>query len=322
MPNIIMKAKKLRKHFAVRKRSLFAKGTNWIRAVDEISFSISLGKTFGLAGESGCGKTTTSRMILGLESPSGGSVTFKGKDIFNLTGREYYEYRRNVQAVFQDPTSSLNPRMTAGVIISAPLLAMDNLAKAQVHERVNKLLLQVGLKPEDAKRYPHEFSGGQKQRIALARALALNPSLIVLDEPVSALDVSIRAQVMNLLKDLQARLGLGYLLIAHDLATMRYMSHRIAIMYMGKIVELTNSEELFSNPLHPYTQALLSAALPSHPDIERNEIILRGEVQRSTNIGEGCKFYPRCFATMSQCFAAEPQLREIAGDHLVACHQY
>ena len=322
MDEIILEVRGLKKHFPVTKGLILAKAVGWIKAVDGIDFSIRRGETFGLVGESGCGKTTTSRLILLLEKATAGSVFFDGKEVFRLKGTELKEYRASTQAVFQDPYSSLNPRMRVGHIISEPLVTTGRFPKNQIKERVAECLTQVGLRASDASLYPHEFSGGQRQRIAVARALAPNPELIILDEPVSALDVSVRAQIMNLLKDLQESFGLTYLVIAHDLAVVKYVSTRIGVMYLGKLVETGGSEELFSKPLHPYTMALLSAALPSHPDAPREEIVLPGEVPSPLDPPAGCRFHHRCFKVMPICSEVEPTLKEIGDHHEVACHLY
>jgi len=319
----LLKVEGLRKYFPVAKGLLFMRVVGWIKAVDGISFAIKEGQTFGLVGESGCGKTTTARLILLLERPTAGAILFQGKDVTKAGAKDVKRYRTCVQAVFQDPYSSLNPRMRIGSIIAEPLIVNNSLPRKELNERVGWLLEQVGLPPAARDLYPHEFSGGQRQRIALARALALNPKLIILDEPVSALDVSIRAQIMNLFKDLQQQLNLAFLLIAHNLATIRYMSHRVGVMYLGKLVEQADGEELFCHPLHPYTRALLSAALPSHPDTAKEEIILSGEVPSPLNPPPGCRFHPRCFAPKGKiCALEEPELKEVSPDHWVACHHY
>jgi oligopeptide/dipeptide ABC transporter ATP-binding protein len=322
LDEIILEVRGLKKHFPVTQGLVITKAVGWVKAVDGIDFFIRRGETFGLVGESGCGKTTTSRLILLLEKATAGSVFFDGKEVFRLKGTELKEYRASTQAVFQDPYSSLNPRMRIGDIVSEPLVTTRRFPKNQLKERMAECLTQVGLRPADASLYPHEFSGGQRQRIAVARALAPNPELIILDEPVSALDVSVRAQIMNLLKDLQERFELTYLMIAHDLAVVRYMSTRIGVMYLGKLVETGGSEELFSNPLHPYTMALLSAALPSHPDAPREEIVLPGEVPSPLDPPAGCRFHPRCFKVMPICSEVEPALKEMVDHHEVACHLY
>ena len=322
MSDTLLEIRDLQKHFPVMRGVIFQKPIGWVKAVDGISYSIGAGETLGLVGESGCGKTTTLKLILLLEKPTGGAIVFRGRDIQTLKGEELKHYRRGVQAVFQDPFSSLNPRIRVRDIIAEPVVVNEPMPKALVHERVQELLRLVGLNPSASNLFPHEFSGGQRQRIAIARALSLNPSLIVLDEPVSALDVSIRAQIMNLLQDLQRQFGLSYLLIAHDLAAVLHLSTNIAVMYLGKIVEFGTSDELRHKPLHPYTQALFSAALPSHPDEQREEVIIKGEVPSPLNPPAGCRFHPRCPFAMPVCSQVEPVLRSAANGHQVACHLY
>ncbi len=312
----------LKKHFPVTHGLLLMKTIGQVKAVDDISFTLQQGETLALVGESGCGKTTTAKLILRLEQPTSGQVFIDGKDVHALSGNDLKEYRTMVQAVFQDPWSSLSPRMRVRNIIAEPLVINQKVSRAEVEERVKEVLASVGLRPEQANLYPHEFSGGQRQRIAMASALISHPKLIILDEPVSALDVSIRAQIMNLLVDLQQQYDVSYLVIAHHLATTRYMAHEVAVMYLGKIVEKAKTEELFTNPLHPYTKALFSAALPSHPDIEREEIILQGEVPSPINPPSGCRFHPRCPMAMSECATIEPIEKEVAPGHMVACHLY
>jgi peptide/nickel transport system ATP-binding protein/oligopeptide transport system ATP-binding protein len=318
----ILQAQRLKKHFAVTQGLLWMKVIGWVKAVDDVSFSIRQGETLALVGESGCGKTTTAKLILRLEQPTSGKVFVDGKDVHALVGDELKEYRTTVQAVFQDPWSSLSPRMRVRDIVAEPLVVNRQVSAQEVKERVAEILGHVGLRPQQAELFPHEFSGGQRQRIAVASALVSNPKLIILDEPVSALDVSIRAQIMNLLADLQGQYGVSYLLIAHHLATTRYMAHEVAVMYLGKIVERARTKELFDNPLHPYTKALFSAALPAHPDDVREEIILAGEVPSPINPPSGCHFHPRCPFAMPRCAEIEPEEKEIATDHLVACHLY
>jgi oligopeptide/dipeptide ABC transporter ATP-binding protein len=316
----LLEARNLTKHFPVR-RGFLAKPLGVVRAVDGVSFSIGVGKTLGVVGESGCGKTTTAKLVLRLEEPTGGLLLFDGQDIGGLEGREVMQYRKAVQAVFQDPFASLNPRMRVDAIISEPLITHERLDAAEVDKRVARLIDLVGLPERSAKLFPHEFSGGQRQRIAIARSLAVSPRLVVLDEPVSALDVSIRAQILNLLRDLQAQLGLSYLFIAHDLAAVAHMSHTIAVMYLGQIVEIGDAATIATRPRHPYTQALFAAALPSHPAEQREELVLTGEVPSPLNPPLACRFHPRCPHAMAQCSSEEPVLRESEGRR-VACHLY
>ena len=315
-------AQNLKKHFPVTHGLLLMKTIGQVKAVDDISFTLQQGETLALVGESGCGKTTTAKLILRLEQPTSGQVFVDGKDVHALRGNDLKEYRTMVQAVFQDPWSSLSPRMRVRNIIAEPLVINQKVSRAEVGERVREVMASVGLRPEQANLYPHEFSGGQRQRIAMASALISHPKLIILDEPVSALDVSIRAQIMNLLVDLQQQYNVSYLVIAHHLATTRYMAHEVAVMYLGRIVEKAKTEELFTNPLHPYTRALFSAALPSHPDIEREEIILSGEVPSPINPPSGCRFHPRCPMAKPECATIEPMEKQIASGHMVACHLY
>ena len=319
---VLLEARGLKKHFPVTKGLLFSKVTGWIKAVDGVSFEVRKGETLGIVGESGCGKSTTAKMMLMLEQPTEGSILFQGQDIFEIDSGKRREYRSSVQAVFQDPWSSLNPRMRVRDIIAEPMVINWSLSRGELRDRVEKLLGDVGLNPQQAVLYPHEFSGGQRQRLAIARALSLNPKVIVLDEPVSALDVSIRAQIMNLLKDLQVEYKVSYMLIAHNLATVRYMCHQVAVMYLGRIVELATVQDLFNSPLHPYTKALMSAALPSHPDIQREEIELPGEVPSPLNPPSGCHFNPRCQWAMDRCSIDDPEMKEVGPNHIVSCHLY
>ncbi len=322
MSDILLEIRDLKKHFPVTKGLLFQETIGLVKAVDGVSYAIGVGETLGLVGESGCGKTTTMKMILMLERPTSGSIIFRGDDIQGLGGKGLQAYRKGVQAVFQDPYSSLNPRMRVGDIIAEPLVVNESLPKATVRERVQELLSLVGLRPISSDLFPHEFSGGQRQRIAIARALSLNPSLIILDEPVSALDVSIRAQIMNLLQDLQEQFGVGYMLIAHDLAAVLHLSTNVAVMYLGKIVEQATSEQLRVEPLHPYSKGLFAAALPAHPDEPREEILITGEIPSPLNPPSGCHFHPRCPFVKPICSEVEPQLLQVTTGHRVACHLY
>ncbi len=318
----VLQVQALKKHFPVTKGLIRMKQIGAVQAVDGVSFAVPKGGTFGLVGESGCGKTTVAKCILRVETPTAGLILFDGKDVARLSKLELQWYRRSVQAVFQDPFSSLNPRMRVADILSEPLVVHRAIPRSAMKPRVAELLEIVGLATGAGKLYPHEFSGGQRQRIAIARALALNPALVILDEPVSALDVSIRAQVTNLLQDVQAKFGLSYLLIAHDLAVVEHMSDTIGVMYLGKIVEVAASRELYRQALHPYTQALFGAALPADPDHAGEAAILAGEVPTPLDPPAGCRFHPRCPHAMPRCSEAEPVLREMSTGHGVACYLY
>ena len=314
----ILKFDNVRKIFGIRGEGLLAPLRN-VHAVDGVSFTIGRGETMALVGESGCGKTTVAKLFLRLETPTSGNILFNGAPLASLDREALRQYRSTVQAVFQDPTSSLNPRLDVASIVGEPLLINTSLSRAERLARVRETLARVGL-PDDAwRRYPHEFSGGQRQRIAIARALALRPSLIVLDEAVSALDVSIQAQILNLLKDLQRDFGLAYLFVSHNLATVRYMSDRVAVMYLGRIVEAGPCEDLFRAPLHPYTRALMASALPSHPTAERPQIAVAGELPSALDLPTGCRFRTRCPLAAEICARDEPVLTGTGG-HAAACH--
>jgi len=316
----LFEARHLTKYFPMG-GGILGRGKGVVRAVDDIAFAIEPGRTLGVVGESGCGKTTTAKLVLRLEKPTSGQILFEGQDVAGLEGADLQRYRKTVQAVFQDPFASLNPRMRVDSIIAEPLITHERLDDAAVAARVAGLLDVVGLPARSKDLFPHEFSGGQRQRIAIARALALSPRLVVLDEPVSALDVSIRAQILNLLRDLQKELGLAYLFIAHDLAAVAHMSHVIAVMYLGRIVEMGESSRVATSPQHPYTQALFAAALPAHPDEQREEIVLAGEVPSPLNPPSGCHFHPRCPKVMARCSREDPRLKRSQGRE-IACHLF
>ncbi|MGI6557642.1 MAG: ABC transporter ATP-binding protein [Limnochordia bacterium] len=317
----ILEVQDLKKHFPIR-RGMFGRQVGAIKAVDGISFHIHKGETFGLVGESGCGKSTTARLLARLIEPTAGIIKFAGRDILQLERSELRSLRKEIQLIFQDPYSSLNPRMTIGEIVGEPLV-IHGLAHGEEKDRtVQQLLEVVGLGPYHAKRYPHEFSGGQRQRVGIARALALNPQLIICDEPVSALDVSIQAQVLNLLQDLQARFDLTYLFIAHNLSVVKHVSDRIGVMYLGKIVEIAPKDRLYAAAKHPYTQALLSAIPVADPTVKRQRIILAGDVPSPLHPPSGCRFHTRCREVEPRCREIEPPLQEVEPGHFVACLKY
>ncbi len=321
--NRIVEVNNLKKYFPIKSGIFFQREVAAVKAVDGISFHIYEGETLGLVGESGCGKSTTGRTILQLHRATEGSVRFEGEELTTLKGEPLRKMRQEMQMIFQDPYASLNPRMSVGRIVSEPLVVHGIGTKQERDDRVAELLELVGLNPYFVRRYPHEFSGGQRQRIGLARALALNPKFIVADEPISALDVSIQAQVVNLMQQLQDDLGLTYLFIAHDLSMVRHLCDRVAVMYLGKIVEIAESEELYTNPLHPYTQALLSAVPVPDPVVEeqRQRIILKGDVPSPINPPMGCNFNTRCPVSVDVCFDEDPELVEVLPEHWVACHR-
>lgn len=319
MEEALIKVENLKKYFPIR-GGFFQKTVGYVKAVDNVSFEIKKGETVGLVGESGCGKSTTGRTILRLIEKTEGNVYFKGKDVYKLGKEELRKIRPSMQIIFQDPYSSLNPRMTVGDIVGEALLDHGMVSKDEQYDRVSEILEVCGLAPYHIRRYPHEFSGGQRQRIGIARALILNPEFMVADEPVSALDVSIQAQIVNLLSDLQTQRGFSYLFISHDLSVIQHISHRIGVMYLGSLVEFANKKELYKNPLHPYTKALLSAVPIPDPTLKRERIILEGDIPSPANPPSGCKFHTRCPYTTKRCEEEIPEYREIERDHFVACH--
>jgi oligopeptide/dipeptide ABC transporter ATP-binding protein len=316
----LLRVEGLKKHFPLAER-LLGRSHSAVRAVDGVSFTIGRGETLALVGESGCGKSTVGRSILNLVTPTAGKVELAGEDIAGLSRARMLPYRRRMQVIFQDPYSSLNPRMTAGELVGEPLAVHDVAKGSKREERVVALFRRVGLRPDQMKSYPHEFSGGQRQRVGIARALAIGPELIIADEPVSALDVSIQAQVVNLLMDVQAELGIAYLFIAHDLSVVEHMSHRVAVMYLGRIVEHAPRRELFNEPLHPYTEALLSAVPRPEPQRRRRDrIVLKGELPNPVDPPSGCHFHTRCPYAVDRCAVDTPALRELRPGHWAACH--
>ncbi|MBN1873637.1 MAG: dipeptide ABC transporter ATP-binding protein [Anaerolineae bacterium] len=323
---VLLEVNDLKKHFPIQKGFIVSRTVGHVKAVDGVNFFIREGETLGLVGESGCGKTTTGRVLLRAYEPTSGEIWFKDRNmgrvnIAELDKQQLKQLRQNMQMIFQDPYSSLNPRMTLLQIVGEPLL-VNGIAKGkELQDRVADLLKVVGLRPEYMTRYPHAFSGGQRQRIGVARALALNPQLVVCDEPVSALDVSIQAQTLNLLQDLQEQFGLTYLFISHDLSVVEHISNRVAVMYVGKLVESASTDELFTNPQHPYTEALLSSVPKPDPRWRTEPIVLTGDVADPANPPSGCYFHPRCQYAIDRCSQEEPQLREIAADHFVSCHR-
>ena len=319
----ILKVENLKKYFPIQRGLIISRQVGAVKAVDDVTFSVREGETLGLVGESGCGKSTTGRAILQLQKPTAGKVYFHGEELTGLSSIRLRELRPKMQMIFQDPYASLNPRHTIGKIVGEPLLIHGFGNENEIKQRVIELLDMVGLKEVHYNRFPHEFSGGQRQRVGIARALALNPSFIVCDEPISALDVSIQAQVINLLQDLQKELNLTYLFIAHDLSMVRHISHRVAVMYLGKIVELADRKTLFSEPLHPYTQALISAVPTPNPKVERvrRRILLEGEVPSPANPPSGCVFHTRCPIVIEECRHIVPEYREVNPGHYAACHR-
>lgn len=321
MSEMLLEVKELRKHFPIR-RGVFQRVVGHVRAVDGVSFSVTRGETLGVVGESGCGKSTMGRSVLRLLEPTAGAVNFEGRNVLTLSRAGMQAIRREMQIVFQDPYASLNPRYSIMQTLSEPMQIHNLFPRVEHRKRVENLLERVGLDPDYAARYPHEFSGGQRQRIGIARALAVDPKLIILDEPVAALDVSVQSQVLNLLEDLQAQLNLTFIFVAHDLSVVRHISDRVLVMYLGRMAELAESDDLFAEPFHPYTKALLSAVPVPDPDVKRERIILQGDLPSPANPPSGCPFHTRCPEAMDVCRAKVPEWKEIVPGHHVACHLY
>lgn len=319
MTEAILRVENLKKYFPIY-GGVLRKTVGYVKAVDDVSFEVRKGETLSLVGESGCGKSTTGRSIIRLLEPTGGNIYFEDKDLTKLNSEDMRRARRDLQIVFQDPFASLNPRHTIQKILEEPLLVHNYGNKNIRRDKVYNLLETVGLHKKQAKRYPHQFSGGQRQRIGIARALSLNPKLIIADEPVSALDVSIQSQVINLMEDLQEQFDLTYIFISHDLSVVKHISDRVGVMYLGSLVEIANKKDLYNNPLHPYTKALLSAVPDPDPDIKKERILLTGDVPSPANPPSGCKFHTRCKYKMDICEEVRPEFREVESDHLVACH--
>ncbi len=319
MSDVLLEVTRLVKHFPIKK-GFFSRVVGWVHALDGISLTVHKGQTMGLVGESGCGKTTAGKTILKLIEPTGGTIRYNGEDITHFDRKQMKRLRREMQIIFQDPFSSLNPRHTVGTIIAAPLEIHKMIAPGEREDRIAALLRKVGLSAQAMRRYPHEFSGGQRQRIGIARALAVHPKLVIGDEPVSALDVSIQAQILNLMEDLQDELNLTYIFIAHDLSVIRHVADTIAVMYLGKIVENASRSELFANPLHPYTEALLAAVPIPDPEHRRKKVILKGDVPSPIRPPAGCRFHPRCPQRFDICSRVEPEFKKVGSQHGVACH--
>ncbi len=320
--SVLLQVRNLKKYFPITEGLFIQRHVNDVKAVDGVSFDVFRGETLGLVGETGCGKTTVGRTLLRLYEPTEGQILFDGVDLASLQEAPLRRIRRRMQMIFQDPYASLNPRMTVGSIVSAPLEVHERLTSKQRHERVQELLKMVGLNPDFVNRYPHEFSGGQRQRVGIARSLALSPDLIICDEPISSLDVSIQAQIVNLLEELQDKLGLTYIFVAHDLSMVRHISDRMAVMYLGKIMELADRNDIYLRPLHPYTQALMSSVPSPDPDVakKRKRVILSGDIPSPVNPPKGCNFNTRCPFAESLCREKDPDYRQILPDHWVACH--